>query len=41
MIQVRANLIGVADFHGFANRICEGTEQILCENSEQLRCIIR
>ena len=29
MIQVQANPIGVDDFHGFANRICEGTEQIL------------
>ena len=28
MIQVRANPIGAADFHGFANRICEGPEQI-------------
>ena len=28
MIQVRANPIGTADFHWFANRICEGTEQI-------------
>ena len=28
MIQVWANPFGAADFHGFANRICEGTEQI-------------
>ena len=28
MIQVLTNLIGAADFHRLANRICEGTEQI-------------
>ena len=28
MIQVLANPFGAADFHGFANCICEGTEQI-------------
>lgn len=28
MIQVRANPIGTADFHGFTKGICEGTEQI-------------
>ena len=28
MIQMQAHPIGVADFHGFANRICEGTERI-------------
>lgn len=28
MIQVRENPFGIADFHGCANRICEGTEQI-------------